>query len=61
MVCWTSTSHQFIWLDGRPLGGAPATPGHPTTGHGYSRMDSNWNLQPIGPSAFTALKPDMVS
>jgi len=27
----------------------------------YSRMVSNWNLQPIGPSAFTTLKPDMVS
>src|SRR5439155_12494436 len=29
--------------------------------HDYSRMVSNWNLQPIGPSAFTTLKPDMVS
>ena len=27
----------------------------------YSRMVSNWNLQPTGVSAFTALKPDMVS
>ena len=27
----------------------------------YSRMVSNANLQPMGPSAFTALKPDMVS
>ena len=27
----------------------------------YSRMVSNWNLQPIGPSAFTALNPDIVS
>jgi hypothetical protein len=27
----------------------------------YSRMVSNWNLQPTGVSAFTTLKPDMVS
>src|SRR5262249_27003175 len=27
----------------------------------YSRMVSNWNLQPIGVSAFITLKPDMVS
>jgi hypothetical protein len=28
---------------------------------GYSRMVSNWNLQPTGMSALTTLKPDMVS
>src|SRR5213593_3611080 len=28
---------------------------------GYSRMVSNWNLHPIGVSAFTTLKPDIVS
>ena len=33
----------------------------PSPRGGHSRMDSNWNLQPIGPSAFTALNPDMVS
>ena len=27
----------------------------------YSRIVSNWNLQPSGVSAFTALKPDIVS
>ncbi len=43
------------------LGGAPDWPGRPSIGHAYSRMVSNWNLQPIGPSAFTTLKPDMVS
>jgi hypothetical protein len=30
-------------------------------GRSYSRMASNWNLQPMGPSDFTTLKPDMVS
>ena len=39
--------------------GAPRHPACP--GEGYSRMVSNWNLQPTGPSAFTALKPDIVS
>jgi hypothetical protein len=39
-----------------PEGGWRTTPSDP-----YSRMVSNWNLQPIGPSAFTTLKPDMVS
>jgi hypothetical protein len=44
---------------------APAEPGRSSAfgarGRGYSRMVSNWNLQPIGPSAFTALNPDIVS
>ena len=31
------------------------------TGPSYSRMVSNWNLQPMGVSAFMTLKPDMVS
>jgi hypothetical protein len=43
---------------------APAEPGRPSivsTPRGYSRIVSNWNLQPTGVSAFTTLKPDMVS
>src|SRR5206468_11892351 len=52
-------------------GAAPLLPRNPPTGcpravlhrggRGYSRMASNWNLQPMGPSDFTTLKPDMVS
>jgi len=45
---------------------APAKPWRssrvaPPVDAGYSRMVSNWNLQPSGVSAFIALKPDMVS
>jgi hypothetical protein len=42
--------------------GAPGRPGRPAgSGARYSRMVSNWNLQPTGVSALTALKPDIVS
>src|SRR5258705_13788044 len=52
-------------------GAPPLLPRPPPTGcprvvlhlgrRGYSRMASNWNLQPMGPSDLTTLKPDMVS
>jgi hypothetical protein len=45
--------------------GTPQHPGTPSrpflTFSFYSRIVSNWNLQPMGVSAFTTLKPDMVS
>ena len=46
--------------------GRPGFPGAPLETAGrlqwrYSRMVSNWNLQPTGVSAFTTLKPDIVS
>jgi len=46
--------------------GRPGEPGAPLyiwayPQRRYSRIVSNWNLQPTGVSAFTTLKPDMVS
>ncbi len=53
------------WRPSRMLCRAPAEPWRSSAfcvpEQGYSRMVSNWNLQPIGPSAFTALNPDIVS
>ena len=44
---------------------APAEPGRSSAfcarGQRYSRMVSNWNLQPTGPSALITLNPDIVS
>jgi hypothetical protein len=54
IVCWMRTSHHSMGDRGRAAG--PALPDR-----GYSRIVSNWNLQPTGVSAFTTLKPDMVS
>jgi len=47
------------WGFGGHIGAPMSTGGH--IGAPYSRMVSNANLQPTGVSAFTALKPDMVS
>src|SRR2546422_7288426 len=42
-------------------GGAVALLGISRAPAGYSRMVSNWNLHPVGVSAFTTLKPGIVS